>query len=188
MALAPRTVQNIPDCLRREQRFDPPSVQLPDRFASAAILGFLIVREELGGNLPDVLARMINVNDLNGTGEMLVGNVPDPERAVRQHHFDCCLAPASLPGFGIDAWTKLFRRLDGPHISGGIFVADGPPLVITLGLREHAGQFDFPSARTLTLILSNATFGLRLHYRDTGAVHLDVKFGRPRGENLGSSS
>jgi hypothetical protein len=47
------------------------------------------------------------VDDLNGSGEMLAGEVPDPDGSVPEDHL--LLRPA--PGFGIEARTELLCRL-----------------------------------------------------------------------------
>jgi hypothetical protein len=43
-----------------------------------AFLPDLVIGVEFASQIPQVLARMIEIDDLNGTGKVLVGDVPDP--------------------------------------------------------------------------------------------------------------
>jgi hypothetical protein len=62
--------------------------------------------KQLGGQIPEMLAGVPNVHDLNGTHRVLVRNVPDPLGAVAEHHCYFGAASTALPCFGIDVATE----------------------------------------------------------------------------------
>jgi hypothetical protein len=64
-----------------------------------AFLPDLIIGVEFASQIPQVLARMIEIDDLNGTGKVLVGDVPDPFGSIAHHDFLLRPTPALLPGF-----------------------------------------------------------------------------------------
>ena len=57
---------------------------------------------------------MIAIDDLNRTWKVLIGNIPDPVRAITHDNSDAGPVPASMVGLGINAEPKLFRGLDTP--------------------------------------------------------------------------
>src|SRR5947207_12336208 len=70
---------------------------------------------------------MIEIDDLDGSGKMQVGHIPDPDGSVSENHFEHGPLPTSEPSFRVDAKTERLRGLDGSHVGGGIRVADGHP-------------------------------------------------------------
>ena len=58
--------------------------------------------------LPQVLAGVIEIDDLHRAREMQLGQIPDPFGAVAQDDFLFRAAPAALPGFQVDPFAKLF--------------------------------------------------------------------------------
>jgi len=57
---------------------------------------------------------MIAIDDLNRTWQVLIGNIPDPVRAITHDNSDAGPVPAPMVGHGINAEPKLFRGLDTP--------------------------------------------------------------------------
>src|ERR1035438_2623843 len=87
-----------------------------------------VIRKQLGRQVPQMLASMIEVDDLNGAWKVLIGEIPDPDRAVADHHLLLGPAPATPPGFGIESETEGFGGLDGGNVGCGALIAHGPSL------------------------------------------------------------
>ena len=97
--------------------------------------GFLlhcVVGVQLARQLPQVLAGVIEIDDLNRAREMQIGKIPDPFGAVADDDFLYRAAPAALIGFQVDSFAKLFGGLDGSGVGGGIRIADGEALLVVL--------------------------------------------------------
>src|SRR5207245_8227821 len=106
--------------------FDFPLVQqtlLVDLHPSF-LLDFLL-GIELARHRPQMLASMVEVDNLNGPGKVFGDQIPYPFRAVPDDHLLFRSAPTSVERFPIDALAKLFRGFDGPGIGGGIGIAEG---------------------------------------------------------------
>ena len=80
------------------------------------------------GDVREVLLGVEAVNDLNGVGEVFVGEVPDPLGPIAEHGFTWCAVEAASGGLAFDArcelaWSRVGvfarRTLDGSRISGG---------------------------------------------------------------------
>ena len=108
---------------------------------------------------------------------MIGGNVPDPFGAVSDHDFLLRAFPAAVPGFQIESRPELAWRFDGGDISRRVGIADSVALPVPSGLGKNTTDFGFAGVRGFSLHLARTAFGLRLHYRDTSAVHLHVQDG-----------
>src|SRR5712692_4306326 len=97
-----------------------------------------------------MLPGMVEVDDLNSAGKMLVGQIPDPDSPVSDDDFDAGPLPTSTPGLGIDTEAELFGCFDGAHIGGGLRVAAGPAFLVHGGLREHAAELALACAGALS--------------------------------------
>src|ERR1700675_4761310 len=113
---------------------------------------------------------MIQIDDLNGAGKVLVGQIPDPDGSVSEDHFELGPFPSSTPGFGINAEAELFGGFNGAHIGGGIVVADGPSFVVHGALREHATEFTLARTGALTIRPSGPAFGFRGNHGDLNPI------------------
>ena len=112
------------------QLFDFPLVeQAPLVDLHPGFLVHLVIGMQLARQLPQVLARVIQIDDLHRAGKMLLGQIPDPFGPIAHDDLLFRAAPAALPGFHVDALAKLFGGLDGAGVGGGIRIADGdsPP-------------------------------------------------------------
>ena len=89
---------------------------------------------QLACDLPQVLARMIQIDDLNRARKMQVGKIPDPFGAVADDDFLFRATPAALLGLQVDSFAKLIGVLDGASVGGGIGIADGVALLVPRGL------------------------------------------------------
>src|SRR6266852_8338498 len=118
-----------------------------------------------------MLPGMIEIDDLNGAGEVLVGQIPDPNGPICNYDFDSGPLPSSAPGLGIDAEAELFGGFDGSYVGGGVRVADGPAFRVHCGLYEHATQLALAGAGALSLDPTHASLGFGGHYGDLDAVH-----------------
>src|SRR5260370_32008663 len=93
---------------------------------------------------------MIKIDDLNRARKMLAGDVPDPLGAVAQDDLNEGAAPASVPGFQIEALAELGGSLNGSRVGGGIRIADRVAFLIVCGLRENTPELGFPGGSGLT--------------------------------------
>src|ERR1019366_4777716 len=93
-----------------------------------------------------MLPGMIQIHDLNRTGEVLVGQIPNPDGPISQDHFDRGPLPTSAPSLRIDAEAELFGGFDGAYVAGGVRVADRPAFLVHGGLREHAAELALAGA------------------------------------------
>ncbi len=118
---------------------------------------------------------MLEIDDLHGTGKMLIGQVPNPFGSVTDDHFLYGTAPAAVPGFQIDALAEILGGRNGSGVSGRIQVSNGITFLVPSRLRKHAAQFDLASVGGLAIGFSLAPIGLFLHHRHTGSVHLHVQ-------------
>src|ERR1700692_3672965 len=102
--------------------------------------GFLadgVVGAQLARQVPEMLASVIEIDDLHGAGEVLVGQIPYPFGSVTHDNFLCRAAPATVPGFQIDALSKLFGSFDGSCISSRIRISNGIAFFIPGSLGER---------------------------------------------------
>src|SRR5438132_7493617 len=121
-----------------------------------------------------MLPGMIEIHDLNGAGEVRVGQIPNPDSPISDDHFEGGPFPASAPSLGIDAETELFGSFDGAYVGSGVSVADGPALRVHGGLREHAAQFAFACAGALSLDPAGSSFGFGGHDGNLNAIHQHI--------------
>src|SRR6267143_6186066 len=123
-----------------------------------------------------MLPGMIKIDDLNGAGEVLVGQIPDPDGSVADDDFELGPLPSSAPSFAIDAEAELLGGFDGAHISSGLGVADRPSFVVNGGLREHATEFTLARTGTLAIRSSGPTFGFSRNNGDLDTIHQHIHF------------
>ena len=64
---------------------------------------------------------MIAIDDLNRTWKVLIGNIPDPARAITHDNSDAGPVPASMVGFGIR-----YKALERPPITTKRKIAESP--------------------------------------------------------------
>src|ERR1041384_8281280 len=110
-----------------------------------------------------MLPGMVQIHNLNGTGEVLVGQIPDPHGPISNDHFDGGPLPASAPSLRIDAEAELFGGFDGAYVGGGVRVADGPAFRVHSGLREHRAELALACAGALSLDPTRPSLGFGGH-------------------------
>ena len=103
------------------------------------LVGF-VIGMQLAGNIPQVLASMIQVDDLNRARKMQIGKIPDPFGAIADDDFLVGAVPTAIPGFQVGALAKLFGSLDGAGVGGRSRIADGLALFVPRGLGEGASE------------------------------------------------
>ena len=120
---------------------------------------------------------MIQVDDLNRTGEMFFGDVPDPFRTIADDNFLLCAAPTALPGFDIKSLAELLRTFDGSGVGCRIEIANRKAFFVPASLREHTAELGLPGMRGQAIALAFAVGRFLLHHGQTGAVHLHIEDG-----------
>ena len=136
--------------------------------------GLLVVGVKFAAEIPEVLARVIEIYDLNGAGELFLADVPDPVGAVAHDHLDLRPPPAALMGFGVDPAGEGGGGFDGPRVGSGLFLAHGPPLVIGSGLGEDATEFGLAGVGSPVLCFAASALGFFGYHRQAGTVHLHI--------------
>lgn len=86
-----------------------------------------------------MLARVIEIDNLNGSRKVQSDKVPNSFGAVAQHDPLEGPAPAPPPSFRTDSSAKLFCALDRPGVRRGIRIA-GPPISAAVGIVAHVQE------------------------------------------------
>ena len=123
-----------------------------------------------------MLPGMIEIDDLDSAGEVLIGEVPDPDGTVGNDDFGGSPLPASAESFRVDAVTELLGGLNGACIGGRIRIADGPAVFVNRGLGEYGPELALAGAGPLSLDSASPALGFRGHDRDLDAIHQDIHF------------
>src|SRR5256885_9921625 len=97
---------------------------------------------------------MVQIDDLDGAGEVGLGKIPDPFRPIAHYDLFCSATPSAIPGLQVDAFAELFGGLDGAGIGGGVGIPDRVAFFVPTSLREYASQLDFPGVGWLTFRLA----------------------------------
>src|SRR5438874_11287810 len=124
-----------------------------------------------------MLAGVPDIDNLDGTGKMLVGDIPDPLGAVAQHNLFLGPIPSSFEGFEIEASAKQFGSFDRPGIGGGGCIPNGAAFRVSCGLSTDTTQFDFTSACWLSLRSAGAPFQLGAHHWQSRPSPFDIQDG-----------
>src|ERR1700690_4415187 len=119
-----------------------------------------------------MLAGVIDVHDLDGTGEVPLTDVPDPNRTISHEYFEVGPIPTAMPGFGVDAQAELLGSLNGADIAGGTLAAYRT--TFRIGLGEDTSEFGFARVRELPGLLALPALGLSDHHRHPSAIDLDA--------------
>ena len=85
----------------------------------------IVARIQQTSQIPEMLASMEEIDNLNGAGKMQIGEIPNPFGSIADDDFLFGAAPATITGFPIDAFAKFFGGLDGARVGGRIRIADG---------------------------------------------------------------
>src|ERR1700677_1655251 len=72
-----------------------------------------------------MFACMVEIHDLNRAGEMPVGKIPDPVRAIAHDDSDSGPVPASVVGLRIDPEPEVARQMGIRPGVGRAYVRDG---------------------------------------------------------------
>jgi hypothetical protein len=91
--------------------------------------------------LPEVLTRVIEIDDLHRARKMQVGLVPVPFGAIGYDDFLFRTIPPTVPSFQIDTLSELFGSLDGARAGGRIGIANRVAFCVPRGLGEDASRF-----------------------------------------------
>src|ERR1022692_4804883 len=126
-------------------------------------------------DIPQVLASMVQIDDLGRTREMQVGVIPDPFGAVAHDDFLCRTVPAAIVYFPVEAFAKRLGVLNGSRVSSGIGIADRVSLLVPGGLGEDAAELDFPGVGGPSLRLALSAHCLFPDHRYSRSIHLDIQ-------------
>ena len=111
------------------------------------------------GEVVDVLAGVVEVDDLGGGGEQLLGEVPDPDRPVAEHDELADVLGAAAAGLGVHQQAEPGGGVEGGQVGGRAGVADRVAVVIGAGLGEQAGELDLAGMGLAVLAFAGPAFG-----------------------------
>lgn len=126
-------------------------------------------------DVPEMLTGMEEIDDLNGTGEVLVSIVPYPFGSVSNDDLLLGAIPAAVPGFEVDPVAKLAGGFDCAGVCCGAWVANGITLVIPPGLSEDAAELHFAGVGWLSVRFTCSPLSLFFDHRNACAVHLNIE-------------
>ena len=99
-----------------DELLDLSSIQLFLQSRCPARALALIGWKDLAGKFPQMLPRMIEVHDLNGTWKMLVGDIPPAWRTVIQNDSFAGVTLTPIPGFPIKTPSEFLSGFNGSGI------------------------------------------------------------------------
>src|SRR5207302_5027885 len=111
---------------------------------------------------------MEQIDDLDRTGKIRLGKIPDPFGPIAHDDLFCSATPAPVPGLQIIALAELFGSFDGTRVGGGLRIADRVAFFVPPCLGEHASQLHLARMGWLAVSLAFAPQGFFLHYRYAG--------------------
>jgi hypothetical protein len=135
-----------------------------------------LARVQFARQIPEVLASVKKVDDLNGSGEVLVGDIPDPFGPVSEDYLGFGAFPAAIPGFEVTPGAELARRFNGGDISSRVRIADGVPVFVPRSLGENGTDFHLAGVSRLSVNLAGPAFGFSLYDRYSGSIHFYVEY------------
>src|ERR1700694_844368 len=91
-----------------------------------------------------MLARVIEIDNLNRAWKVLLGKIPDPFGPIAHDNLLLRATPTALPGFQIDSLAKLIGGFNSAPVAGGIGIAYREALFVPRRLGEHTSQLGFP--------------------------------------------
>jgi len=89
-----------------------------------------VVGVEFASQVSEVLARVIEIDDLDRAGKRLFGQIPDPLGAIAHDDPVCRAAPVALPGLHVWSFAELLGGFNGAGVSSGFCIADGVTLLV----------------------------------------------------------
>ena len=169
-----------------------------DDFIDAALVEFLaplpgpsfadLTRASVDGlgDLEQMALGVEDVDDLDGVGEVLVGEVPDPWRAVAEHDLARRVVEAAALGLAQDApcegrglgiGVAGGDGLDGGVVGGRAGVAHGAVVFVSGLRRPHDGELGLAGLGGAVGLFALAAFDFALARRHAGAVEAEVDGG-----------
>jgi len=151
-------------------RFDVALVQAvpPPVFVLVQALE-IAVKKELA-QLDQVLAGVVEIDDVDSTGEVGLDDVPDPFAAIGDDDDTPGVEQSAPDRLGVDASLKLFGRLDGADEAGGGRIANGPAFFGKAGLGEGPAELGLARFGRTVLLFALTVFPLARRHRHARAV------------------
>jgi len=134
-----------------------------------------IVIVEGGGELADVFAGMIEVEDFNRTGEGQAAVFPNLCRPVPYEDDLPGPIKTTPAGFLMEQYGNLAAAFVGADVAGGIGIAHGLAFVVPDGLGKDATEFGLAGPGTAVFLFSFDPFEFRPAHGGAGAVATEVK-------------
>ena len=173
-----------------DEGFDVAGVEVGQAGGQPVGVGVAECAGELGGEVVQVFAGVVEVHDGGGLGQDRGGQVPDPGRAVAQDDELADVIGAAAAGLGVHQGGELGGGGEAGQVAGGVRVTHRSPGVVDAGLGEQGGEFDLAGAGAPVGCLAGALGDRGGHHRHAGAVDGDVELVRraPRVGGCGSTA
>ena len=141
-----------------------------------------------------VLAGVVDVDDVGGVRVELLGHGPDPGGAVAEGDDLAEVLAAAAQVLGLDQSGEGVLAVEGGHVGGGAGVHHRPAVLIQAGHGEEPGELDLAGAGLAVLAFARPAFGFAGADGHAGPVDLDVEHvgdrlgGRQRDDRAGARS
>lgn len=119
----------------------------------------------------DVLSGVVEVDHLESSGEVLLGQVPDSGSAISQDHLPLRLVEAPVQCFGVHQALEGRGRLHGGDLAGEGRPSDRTALVIQPGLGEEAAELRLRAVGSAIWVLAPPALGFGGDGGHRGTVH-----------------
>jgi len=96
----------VDDSQRADQLFDLAIIEFVLLTHDPTFLLGILAGVEFASQVPKMLTGMIEVDNLDRTGEVFIGDIPDPFGSIANDDFLLRAAPTTPGGFQIDAFSK----------------------------------------------------------------------------------
>ena len=139
-----------------------------------------VMKARWAGEVGEVLAGMVDVDDVGGVRIERLGHGPDPGGAVADRDDLPEVLAAAAQVLGLHQAGEGVLAVEGGHVARGAGVRHRVAVVIEAGHGEEPGELDLAGAGLPVLALAWPAFGLARADRDAGAVDLDIQHVRDR--------
>ena len=135
------------------------------------------VSKEGAGEYAEVFDGVVEVEDLNGGGEVKAGVFPNPGGSIAKEDKDLGKGESAPDGFGSELCAALAAVSHGADIAGGVRIAHGVAVFVGGGLGEDAAEFGLAGAGAAVGLFAFSAGEFLGAGGDAGAVVFKVKDG-----------